>query len=146
MNIDLPLRRALEQIALAFLHIPGLERFDHSVGQAQPSIRYRPIQIDSDCSPKAAASRTRAQRIVKREKPCGRRPNIEVAIRTMPPGRKLVLLWDRLAHGASLGLVFCSPTQLNDRGCDPVLRAPRFGEASSAAIQLDDAHPAFPVL
>ncbi len=94
MDVDLSFQRALDQIALAFMHLGELERLNRAVGDAQLAVGNRPIQIDANGPAKPSASRTCAYRIVEREKAGRGWADVEIAVWTMPAlGKAMFVHW-----------------------------------------------------
>src|SRR5262249_11127836 len=84
IDVDVFARACAKQVLLRFAKLSAAKNADDALFDAQVPVWNRLIQVDRNRTPKTAAFRTRAQRVVKtKQARCGR-PNVQIAIRTMP--------------------------------------------------------------
>src|ERR1700730_9390755 len=86
MNVDLLAGTGAEQIFLRLAKFDAAKNAHHPLQDSEPAIRNRFVQVNRNGTAKAAAFRTRAERIVEAEKPRRGRTNVDVAMRAMPTG------------------------------------------------------------
>src|SRR5204862_4541510 len=88
VHINLLASTSAQQILLRFAHFLSAKDAHHALRDRERSVGHGAIQINRNSAPKYTAFCACAERTVETEKAWTRRPNVEIAVRTMPAGGK----------------------------------------------------------